>query len=98
MPGGSAVLESPTKDIDTLERIFNDESAKTDSGGGDGFPPGNGGDERPEGGGDGDERRITAKEKYGIKGMFAKECLLFNLSMDSIQKLRDDPIRELKEI
>jgi hypothetical protein len=61
-------MDSPTKDIDILERIFNDESAKTDRGGNDGLPPGNGGDDRPEGGGDGDERRITAKEKYGIKG------------------------------
>ena len=92
------MLERPSN-IDTLERIFNDESApKTDRGGGD-FPPGNGGDDRPEGGdGDGDPRRLTAEEKYGIKGMFAKECLLYNLSTESIEKMRSDPILELTEI
>ena len=76
---GSAVLDS---NIETLERIFNDDSAKLDMGGGDN-PPNDGGNERPEGGdGDGDPRRITAEEKYGIKGMFAKECLLFNMDID----------------
>jgi hypothetical protein len=83
MEKGPAVLEK--SNVESLERMFNKESAKTDDGGGD-DPPGNGGDDRPfgGGGGDGDERRITAEEKYGIKGMFAKECLLFNLSTESI--------------
>ena len=72
-------MDKPSSNVETLNRIFNDESAKTEMGGGD-SPPGNGGDDRPEGGdGDGEQRRITAEEKYGIKGMFAKECLLFNL-------------------
>ena len=98
MEGGAANLDTP-KNIETLERIYKQKSANssTDTGGPD--PPGNGGDDRPEGDdGDGDDRRITADEKYARKGVFAKECLLFNLPEESLEILKDDPIRELKEI
>ena len=81
-----------------MERIYKDKSAKLDDGDG-GDPPKDGGDERPEGDdGEGDSRRLTSAEKYGIKGMFAKECLLFNLSTGDLARLKESPTLELKEI
>ena len=83
--GGAAVIERPPK---------------TDNGGGGndngigGRGYGGGGD----GDGDGDPRRVTSEEKYAAKGMIAKECLLSMLSQDEIDKLRNDPFLEMREL
>ena len=59
-----------------------DRPPKTETGGGGGKPPNKGGiggggddDDEPNNGRDGDKRKFTSEEKFGMRGVFAKAAL-----------------------
>ena len=99
---GGAVLEKP--DVAKLESMFNKTPHLQFGGGnGNGGDIGRGGGGGDDGDGSGDsfeynKNRLTADEKYGLKGMFAKECLLFNLPKEYTDDLKSNPLKEMADI
>ena len=104
---GGATLEKT--DVASLEKMFNKTpEAEVEYGGGGGGNGGNIGGGRGDGGGGGgggsggsfeyNKSTLSADEKFGIKGMFAKECLLYNLPQDYINGLKNNPLKEMTDI
>jgi len=108
---GGALLEKI--DIASLERMYNStQEIEVQYGGGNGGKGGNIGGGGDDGGGGGDggsggsgdewfeynKNNMSADEKFGIRGKFSKECLLYNLPQDHIDELKNNPLKYMNGI
>jgi len=104
--------ERPKEDTDVTNDLFKNNKyvketpqSELSGGGGNGRSggiggSGGGGDGNSEGGSNEEpkSRRISAEEKYGAKGLFAKEVLLNRLPTSEIELMIESPMKEMRYI